>query len=244
VARLSRHDLKEDEFVSTVESFQRFAKENSNQILAGIAAAVVVIAVVVGWRTYSERQEAAANAALAAALKTFKAPVSAAPVNLFNGEQPQQTAGQFSTDQDKYKAALAQFNQVVAKYPHQKAADFARYHIGLCQEALGQAENARKTLEAASRSSDKETAALAGMALAGELAKAGKTTEAAKVYQNLADQPSSTVPRGTALLAEADLLRNTQPAQARALYEKVQKEFSGDPYLSSTVQQQMADLPK
>lgn len=244
MARLTRHDLKEDEFVSTVESFQRFVKENSSQILTGIAAAVVVLAGVVGWRTYSERQEAAASTELATALKTFKAPVSAAPVNLFNGAQPAQPEGQFSTDQDKYKAALAQFNQVVAKYPRQKAAGFARYHVGLCQEALGQDENARKTLETASHSSDKETAALAGMALAGELAKAGKTADAIKVYQNLADHPASTVPRGTALLAEADLLRSTQPAQARALYERVEKEFSGDPYLSSTVRQEMAGLPK
>lgn len=244
MARLSRHDLKEDEFVSTIESFQSFAKENSRQILSGIAAAVVVIAAVVGWRTYNERQETAANAALATALKTFKAPISAAPVNLFNGAQPQQTEGQFSSDQDKYKAALAQFNQVVASYPRQKAADFARYHLGLCQEALGQDGNAQKTLEAASRSSDKETAALAGMALAGELAKEGKTADAVKVYQNLADHPASTVPRGTALLAEADLLRSSQPAQARALYEKVEKDFGGDPYLSSTLKQQMAGLPK
>jgi TolA-binding protein len=244
VARLTRHDLKEDEFVSTVESFQRFAKENSSQIVAGIAAAVLVIAAVVGWRTYSERQEVAANTALAAALKTFTTPVSAAPVNLFNGDQSQQNQGQFSSDQEKYKAALTQFDHVVAKYPHQKAADFARYHIGLCQEALGQDDNARKTLQAASQSSDKDAAALASMALAGELVKAGQTADAVKIYQNLADHPTSTVPRATALLAEADLLRSTQPAQARALYEKVEKEFSGDPYLTSTVQQSMADLPK
>jgi hypothetical protein len=114
----------------------------------------------------------------------------------------------------------------------------------LCQEALGQDGNAQKTLEAASRSLDKETAALAGMALAGELAKSGKTADAVKVYQNLADHPASTVPRGTALLAEADLLRSSQPAQARGLYEKVEKDFGGDPYLSSTLKQQMAGLPK
>lgn len=244
MARLSRHELKEDEFASTVELFQRFAKENANQILTGIAAAVIVIAAVVGWRTYRDRQEAAANAALAAALKTFKATVSAAPANLFAGDQSQQNQGQFPTDEAKYKAALAQFNQVVANYPHQEAADFARYHVGLCQEALGQDDNARKTLEAASHSSDKDAAALAGLALAGEQAKSGKTADAIKIYQNLADHPASTVPRATALLAEADLLRGAQPAQARALYEKVQKEFSGDPYLSSTVQQAMAGLPK
>ena len=100
-----------------------------------------------------------------------------------------------------------------------------------------------KTLEAASHSSDKAAAALASMALAGELAKTGKVAEAVKIYQNLAAHPASTVPRATALLAEADLLRDTQPAQARALYETVGKEFSWDAYLSSTVRQQIASLP-
>ncbi|HEY6290006.1 MAG TPA: tetratricopeptide repeat protein [Terriglobia bacterium] len=242
MARLTRHELKTDEFQSTVESFEQFARENARQITTGVAAAILVAAAVIGWRTYNGRQEAAANAALAEALKTYKAEVNAAPVNLFSGQTP--PAGQFSTPQDKYKAALAQFSDVVAKYPRQTAADFARYHVGLCQALLGNDAAAEKTLEAASHSSDNAAAALASMALAGELAKTGKLAEAAKIYQKLADHPTSTVPRATALLAEADLLRSTQPAQARALYETVQKEFSSDAYLSSTVRQQIASLPK
>jgi len=241
VARLTRHELKTDEFQSTVESFQQFAKENAQQIITGVAAALLVAGAIIGWRTYSGRQEAAANAAFGQALKTFKADVNAAPVNLFSGQTP--SAGQFATPQDKYKAALAQFNEIVAKYPRQEAADFAHYHMGLCQAALGDDAAAQKTLEAASHASNKAAAALASMALAGELAKTGKVPEAVKIYQNLADHPTSTVPRATALLAEADLLRATQPAQARALYETVGKEFSSDPYLASTVRQEIAGLP-
>jgi len=154
------------------------------------------------------------------------------------------TAPEFTTDQQKYQAALKQFTEVVDKYPRQPAADFARYHVGLCQSALGNDAAAVKTLQAAAKSSDKNTAALASEALAGELNKQGKTDEAIKVYQNLADHPTSTVPRAEALLAEASLYRDTKPAQARALYEQVQKEFGSDPYLSSQVQQQMAGLPK
>jgi TolA-binding protein len=244
VARLTRHDLKEDQFESTVESFQEFARQNAKQITIAVAAAIIVAGAVVGWRSYNENQAAAANAALSDALKTFQAQVSATPVNLFSGNAAQATNGQFTSDQDKYKAAVSQFSAVAAKYPRQKAADFARYHIGLCQSALGDDAAAQKSLAAVGRSSDKDVASLANLALAGELAKSGKTADAAKVYQNLAQHPTSTVPRTMALLAEADLYRSTQPAQARAIYEQVAKEVGSDSYLASSVQQQIESLPK
>jgi hypothetical protein len=244
VARLTRHDLKEDEFEDTIESLQEFARQNAMQIIVAVAAAVLVAGGIVGWRSYNENQEAAANAAFAEALKTFQAPVSATPVNLFSSNPAQAANGQFTSDQDKYKAALSQFSAVAAKYPRQKAADFARYHAGLCQSALGDDAAAQKTLTAVGRSSDKDAASLANLALAGELAKAGKTADAAMVYQNLAQHPTATVPRTMALLAEADLYRNAQPAQARAIYEQVAKEVGSDSYLASTVQQQIASLSK
>lgn len=247
MARLSRHELKEDEFVSTVEAAQEFARQHANEIVAGVLAALIVIAAVVGWHMYSARQEAAANAALGRALKTYQAEVGQAPAaNLFNQDAntPQPAAPEFSTDQQKYQAALKQFTDVVAKYPRQAAADFARYHIGLCQAALGNDAAAVGTLEAASKSSDKNVGALADEALAGELNKTGKPDEAVKIYQNLAEHPTSTVPRAAALLAEANVYRSTKPAQARVLYEQVQKEFGSDAYLAQQVQQQMAGLPK
>ncbi|HEV3277641.1 MAG TPA: tetratricopeptide repeat protein [Terriglobia bacterium] len=242
---LTRHELKEDEFVSTVQSVEDFAKKNATQIIAGVLGALVVAAAIVGWNMYQGRQQAAANAALGQALKTYKAEVGPAPAtNLFSQDAPAPTPNQFATDQQKYQAALKEFSEVVAKYPRQEAADLARYHVGLCQAALGNDQAAVSTLRTASASGNKNFAALATEALAGELTKTGQTDEAIKVYQNLADHPTSTVPRATALLAEANLYRITKPAQARALYEQVQKEFASDPYLVSQVKQQMAGLPQ
>jgi tetratricopeptide (TPR) repeat protein len=247
VARLTRHELKEDEFISTMQSAEEFARQHATQIIAGVLSALVVAGAIVGWRMYSSRQDADANALLAQALKTFKAEVGPAPAtNLFSPDAatPAPGAPEFTTDQQKYQAALKQFSEVAGKYPRQPAADFARYHIGLCQAELGNDKAALDTLRAASNSGDANVAGLASEALAGELNKMGKTDEAIKIYQKLADHPTSTVPRAAALLAEASLCRETKPAQARALYEQVQKEFGSDPYLASQVQQQLAGLPK
>ena len=244
MARLTRHDLKEHEFDDTIENLQELARKYAQQIIISVAALIVVTGSVIGWRSYNESQAEASNAALSEALKTFQAPVSASPVNLFSSNQTQTPGGQFTSDEQKYKAAQSQFSAIAAKYPRQKSADFARYYVGLCQSAMGDDTAAQKTLTAVGQSSDKDAASLANLALAGDLAKTGKTAEAAKVYQNLAQHPTATVPRTTALLAEADLYRNTQPAQARALYEQVAKEAASNSYLGSAVQQQIASLPK
>ena len=83
---------------------------------------------------------------------------------------------------------------------------------------------------------------MAKFALAGELAKSGKTPEAAKLYQELADHPTMTVPKASALLAMADAYRESQPAKARQIYEQVEKEFASNPAVAQAVKQQIATL--
>lgn len=244
MARLSRHELKQDEFQSTVEAFENFAKQNYKQIILTVAVAILVAGSILGWKQYNARQESAANAALADALKTFNATAGGPAPNLFGGAQQQAPASEFATEQDKYKKALSQFRAVVAKYPRQTAAGFARYHVGLCQAALGDSAAAAKTLEAASRDRDRDVASLAKLALAEELARTGKTDEAVKTYKDLASHPSPTVPEATALLGLADVYRASQPGEARAIYEKLEKDYSGDAYLASVVKEQLATLPK
>lgn len=243
MARLSRHEMKTHEFQTTVEEFEHFARENYQTIIVVTMAILAVAAATLGYRWYSQKQEAEANIALGTALATFHATVGP-PANGLNPNQPPPDPNTFATASDKYKKALGQFLDVVQKYPRQEAAAIARYHAGLCQAELGDEANAMKSLQEAAKTSNKEIASLAQLALAAELVKGGKVADAAKIYRDLAGHPTTTVPRATALLAEADAYRATQPAQARAIYQQMAKEFSTDRYLISTVQQQMASLPQ
>ena len=77
---------------------------------------------------------------------------------------------------------------------------------------------------------------------AGELAKTGKVPDAAKLYQGLADRPTVSVPRASALLALADAYRSGQPAQARQIYDRLGKEFASNTAIAQAVKQQMATL--
>ncbi len=239
MARLTRHELKKDELRTTYEQFEQFTKERYKEIAAAAGLLVVVVGLAAGLKLYMGRQEAEANAALGAALKTFRAYVGAPAPGL-----PVTDAETFPTAREKYKKALEQFAEITRKYPRTKAGALARYHLGVCQAELGDQAGAIKTLQEAGHAPDRAIASLAQLGLAGELAKGGKLQEAVRLYQDLADHPTSTVPKATALLAMADAYRATQPAQARRIYERLEKEFSSDAALAQAIKQEVESLPK
>ncbi len=238
MAGLTRRELKQDELRTSLQQLEQFAKEHYREVVVSAVAVLLMAAGVLGWRTYSERREAEANAALGAALKTFRASVGSPTPDLQGTAAPT-----FATASDKYKKALQQFTDIMARFPRQPAAEIARYHAGICQSELGNHDAAIKTLQEATRTRDANLASLAKFALAGEYLKAGRQADAVKIYQQLADHPTTAVPRATALVALADALRARQPGQARQLYERVQKEFASDTTLTTAMQQQIDSLP-
>lgn len=245
MARLSRRELKEDRLQSAFEDYEAFVKEHYKEILTVVGIGLVLVGAVAGLKVYTGRIEGAANAKLGAALDTYNAYVGTpAPGLLGPGTQS------FPTAEAKYQKALDQFQAVtqVAGFekllPELKAVRIARYHAGLCQAQLGDDTSATKTLQEAAKDKDSAIASLARFALAEEYVKTSKLPEAIKVYQDLADHPSSTVPRSTALLALADAVRSSQPAQARQIYERLEKEYSTDTTLAEVLKQQISSLPQ
>jgi tetratricopeptide (TPR) repeat protein len=240
VDRQHRHELKQDEFKDTLVQLEEYLKKHYKEILNVSIVVVVVVGLAAGLKYYMARQEAAANADLGEALRTFRAYVGQSPPS------PGESVGAtYSTAQEKYKKALQQFDAILDKYkmlPRPKAVSIARYQAGVCQSLLDDHAGAIQTLTEASQDPDPEIAAMAKFALAGELAKSGKTPEAAKLYQELADHPTMTVPKASALLAMADAYRQSQPAQARQIYERMGKEFASNATVTQAVKQQMASL--
>lgn len=238
--RQTRHQLKQDEFRDFVEYYEEFFKKHLKEIINIGAVVIVVVGLAGGLKYYTERQEAAANADLGEALATFRAYVGQPTPGANEPNSPS-----FSTAQEKYQKALQQFEAILNKYkmvPRPKAVEIARYQAGVCQSLLDDHAGAIQTLTEASQDHDREIAALAKFALAGELVKSSKVPEAAKLYQELADHPTLSVPAAEALLAMADAYRGSQPAQARQIYERLEKEFSSNPQVAQAVKQEMESL--
>lgn len=243
MAHLTRRELKEDRLRTAFEDYEAFAKEHYREIIVTVLIAAAVAGAAFGLKTSTSRFEATANAKLGAALDTYNAYVGTpAPGMLPPGTETYPTA------QEKYKKAMAEFQAVTETsgleklLPQLDAVKIARYHIGLCQAHLGEDKAAIQTFESVAHDRDASIASLAKLALAGEYAKTGKLPEAVKTYQNLADHPTAAVPRSTALLALADAYRATQPAQARQIYEKLEKEYGSDATLAEVLKQQISSL--
>jgi tetratricopeptide (TPR) repeat protein len=240
VARLTRKELKKDPFLSVYyDDFVEFATKHYPTILGAVVVAVLAGVAVYAWRGYKQRENLAANMLLGAALDTFHSPVGSA------GEQASLPGTEtFSVPKDKYQAALKQFTEIYTKFPGQEAGAIAFYHIGLCQERLGENAAAVKTLEQASHTGHPAIDSLARFALANELATTGKLGDAQRIYEKLASHPTVAVPAPTALLALADADRAAAPAAARQIYERLAKEYASDRYLAETVKQELSTLPR
>jgi len=240
--RLTRHELKQDEFRETLDQLDQYLIAHLKEIVTVAILVIVVVGSAWGLRFYLNQQEASANVELASALRTFEAYVgNATPETLGAGSET------YLSSADKYQKARDQFNTIVLKYrmfPRPKAARIALYHVAICQSLLGNSAAAISTFQEAGRDSDREIASLARFALAGELLKTGKKQEALKMYQELIDHPSLAVPKASAQLALAAALKESQPAQARQLYDRIQKEFGSDVSIADAVKQQMAELPQ
>lgn len=235
--RYTRKELKQDEFQNIYQEIARYAQDHYKEVLGSAAVVIAIAGIIFGYRAYSEHMQTAANADLGAALRTFDAYV---------GPQSQGIGLSFTTPQEKYKKALAQFSDLASKYPREKAGEIARYHAGVCQSELGEHAAAIKTLEEAAQTSDANLASLSKLALADEYASTGKLPDAEKVYQSLADHPTLSVPRATALMAMADADKATNPAKSRQIYEGLltDKDVGSDSLLVSTLKEQISDLPK
>jgi len=219
LARLTRQQLKKNEFLTTFSDVTEFYLQHQQQIAKIAGIVVIAAAVVAGSYFYVSSRRNKASAAFAMALTTFHAPVSQA--------QAAASTLHFKTDAEKYQEALKQFQDVASHYSWLSQGKFARYYAALCERELGKGPEAEKELSDVAASSDHDLAALAKMALAGTYADTGRADQAEKIYKDLENHPTTTVPKATAQLALADLYQKTKPTEAKAIYQQIQKDYPG-----------------
>ena len=220
MARLTRQELKKDEFAERFAVVQEWFLQNEKSIGKAAVIAVVAVAVLFGGYVLLRNRQNHAAAGFTSALSTFHAVVSETPPAGYVGPH-------FKTDADKYQQALKEFSEIASRYSWMRQGKFARYYVALCERDLGKTQDAERDLKDIASGGNAELASLAKMALAGLYEQSGRNDEAEKIYRELAAKPTSTVPKPTAELALADLLRTTKPDQAKQLYQQIQKDYAG-----------------
>lgn len=237
MARVSRRELKEDEFISGFEETLEFLETQWEMVLALVLVVLVGGAALGGLWWHAQRQEQRASLALAEALDVYSAPILAAP-----GGLPGYVGPSFFSQKEKFEAAEKEFARLRQDFSDTSIAVTAKHYQALARWELGRHEEALGMLEEVSRAANPERGALAAFHLANWYQKLGRREDAIRLYGKLADYPTASVPRPLALLALADLYAPTQPEEARPLYEEVKRTL-GDTPLASQVERRLDLLP-
>lgn len=235
MSRISRKELKKDEFAAEVSKTYEFIQQQREKLLrVGVAAAVVVV-LAMGAYFLVQYRKSRADEELAHAVRVFYAPLQS--------ESPDPQEINFPDDGSRYAQAEKEFGGIAGKYSWVRQGRMARYYLGLSKLNLGKTDEAIRDLQAVAGRSEENLASLAKFALAGAYAGSGKTADAEKLYRELANRPTETVPKDSALLALADHLSASKPAEAQKIYQELQKQ-QGKSSAAEIAGQRLAELKK
>jgi len=216
---ISRKELKKDEIRETLSHGAEAIFSHQRQIWMYGGVALFVVLVVLGWRFYTANQTAKGTAALADAMKVYQALIRIAAEPAL----PEEVT--YVDEKNKYADAVKKFTEVANRYPRTRPGQLSRYYGALSLERLGRYDEAENNLKAVESSGDESLSALARFKLAQVYDEAGKGSQAAQLYQQLANKPSLFVPKPIVLLALADHYSGSDPTQAAKLYKQVKDEF-------------------
>lgn len=214
----TRRQLKEDRFAKDVQGAVTWATENRTVLIWTVGAVLIIGIVVTALLLWSNHQNDQANIELSKALRTLNAPLRPA------GAPPDPTTKSFTSNVERGKEAEKELKGVADKFRHTKAGKLAAYLAGTAAIQAGDNSGGEQQLKPVADSSDKDTAALAKLALANLYSRTNRLSDAAKIYKDLTDHPTDTVPKNQAQLQLAEMYEATDPKEAATLYQQITKE--------------------
>ena len=218
-----RRQLKQDAFTATAKETVSWAVENRTQLIYGGIIAAVVLCIALGIWYETGYQEEPATAALGQGVQIYNAALRA------EGEPAQPGVPSYTSAKERADAAAKQFQVVISRYPRTRSAKWAHYFLGLSEVDMGDNGAAERELKSVADSGPKDLSSLGKMALAAVYRDSGRADQAIKLYQDLIAHPTETVSKSTAQLQLADLYGEKQPAEAKKIYQEIQKDSPQSP---------------
>jgi len=223
----TRHHLKQDAFsrvtIGAAEKTADWTVEHRSTLIIAAVVTVIVLGAAVGGWYYLNAQDEKASLDLSVAVRTLDTQLR--PVG--SPEQPDFPT--FTSAKDRSEAAQKQFQAIVDKYPHTRTADMAHYFLGVTATNLGDNAAAERNFKQVVSAGNREIASVAKDALAALYGQTKRTKDAAALYQELINKPTTSVSKVTAQLQLAELYQNSnQPLDAKRIYEQVKKENPGN----------------
>lgn len=225
--KLTRKEMKQDEFVSTVGRITLWVEEHLSTLLWGAAAVVVVVALGYGFVSWRTSRAMEAHGALSVVVETYSAPVgSVVP------ENPGQAT--FATAEDKFRTVLLLADGVIQKHGSSDAGQLARLYHGLAAFELEENETARDDFETfLAGNASHFLAPQARRKLAEMDERAGNLDQACDAYRQLTRQASAVLPEELSLLDLARCLAaKGEREESGATYQRILDDFPGSVYVT------------
>jgi predicted negative regulator of RcsB-dependent stress response len=219
----TRHQLKQDRFsratIDVAEKTVHWSVEHRDKLVVAGIAVLVIAGLALGSWYYLNQQDQKASLEFSQAVRTLDTPVR--PPNM----PPQPDNPSFASSKERATAAHKQFQEIVNKYPHTHAADFAHYFLGLTSADLGDNTVAERELQAVASYRNADLSALAKFALASVYRNTNRDKQAIDVYKEIIAKPTVTVSKTTAQMELAAAYQSANmPLEAKRIYEQIQKE--------------------
>lgn len=136
--RLSRKEIKRDEFMESMADAFEWVRENTKTLLGIAGAALIALILVVIYLGYAERREQKADNALARALRVYQAEIDPVAAN-----PDDESAPTFANADARSRRAQELFSEVVDDFGRSAAGGVATVYLGQIAAQDGDLESAR-----------------------------------------------------------------------------------------------------
>jgi tetratricopeptide (TPR) repeat protein len=234
-----RHKLKENELARSVAAARDMLNTRGRDITRAVIAAFVVVALIAGYTMWRQSRNAKADAALAAGLALFEAPVVPLAAPAPGSPLPVQQPGTFATEQAKYEAALPKLMDAAETYPNTDAGVAARYYAAAALASLGRhAEAEQRYQEVVDKAGSRIYARTGRLGLADAQAAQGKYDSAITIYRELSTDATSQIPVDGVLMALGrTYLQAGRREEAVRAFSRVVDEFPQSVYAADARRQ-------
>ena len=202
--RFHRKDLKQsDDFQRTATQVVGWLVERRRTIGLGLLVVAAGVSLLAGMQAYRTRQEQNAAAMFAAAMRIYDSPVIDV-TGLDDAVAAALTEGSnYSSDHEKYEAAVAAFTPVVEQYGSQPSGRAAAFYLGASLIALERDEEAIVALRTAAEAGTPLVRAMSLYRLGTLLSDLGQHEEAVATFEALVDPIPAGFPAEEAMFAKA-----------------------------------------
>ena len=225
--RLTRKDIKRDEFRAAVGRSVEYAESHVRTILYAAGGVVLVGAVAVAIYFYLGHRRQGANQALAEAMKVYQAPIAATGAKPNDATEPS-----FATEAARRERAKKLLAKVRTDYGLTDAADVAGLYLAQIAADEGRLDQARKLWRGfADEHGDSMLGSEARLNLIDLDRKQGKAEDVVKELRAMLEKGDSPLPQDVVLNELGKTLEQLhRPQEAVQSYQRILDEFPQSPF--------------